>query len=191
MTLSGLGVSVATKTHGQIINGLIEGQFGRLEKIIPAGTLEARRISDGVNLYWRVTAEGKTTRIVIGRYDPKAPPKSLAPTRRGYSIRAAARAAEDMALEHVAHRDSGGYPALRRQRRQQRAAAVAAEEEAQQYTLAALMAAHGEDFVTAAKALGAWVEDGRPAPAQPTPIAGQAYQVLRTSRCEQSELCEQ
>lgn len=37
--------------------------------------------------------------------------------------------------------------------------------------LAYRMAAHGEDFITAAKALCAWVEDGRPAPARPTPIA--------------------
>lgn len=37
--------------------------------------------------------------------------------------------------------------------------------------LAYRMAMHGEDFVTAAKALSAWVEDGRPAPSRPTPIS--------------------
>jgi hypothetical protein len=36
--------------------------------------------------------------------------------------------------------------------------------------LAYRMAAHGEDFITAAKALGAWVDDGKPAPTRPTPI---------------------
>lgn len=36
--------------------------------------------------------------------------------------------------------------------------------------LAYQMAAHGVDFVTAAKALGAWIDDGKPAPTRPTPI---------------------
>ena len=36
--------------------------------------------------------------------------------------------------------------------------------------LAYRMAAHGEDFITAAKALGAWVDDGKPTPTRPTPI---------------------
>jgi hypothetical protein len=36
--------------------------------------------------------------------------------------------------------------------------------------LAYRMAVAGEDFTTAAKALGAWVEDGRAAPSKPTPI---------------------
>ncbi|WP_293225026.1 hypothetical protein [Ottowia sp.] len=36
--------------------------------------------------------------------------------------------------------------------------------------LAYHMAAHGDDFMTAAKALGAWVDDGKPTPARPAPI---------------------
>lgn len=36
--------------------------------------------------------------------------------------------------------------------------------------LAYHMAEHGMDFVAAAKDLGAWVDDGRPAPARPTPL---------------------
>ncbi len=45
--------------------------------------------------------------------------------------------------------------------------------------LAYRMAAHSEDFTTAAKALGAWVDDGRPAPTRPTPIpARDALQLL-------------
>lgn len=46
--------------------------------------------------------------------------------------------------------------------------------------LAYHMAAHGLGFVDAAKALGAWVEDGRPEPRRrPTPISpGDALQVL-------------
>ena len=36
--------------------------------------------------------------------------------------------------------------------------------------LAYRMAAHGEDFMTAAKALGAWADDGKPGQYRPTPI---------------------
>jgi hypothetical protein len=45
--------------------------------------------------------------------------------------------------------------------------------------LAYRMAVAGEDFVTAAKALGAWQDDGKPAPARPTPISARdALQLL-------------
>lgn len=45
--------------------------------------------------------------------------------------------------------------------------------------LAYRMATHGEDFTTAAKALGCWVDDGRPAPTRPTPFSPrQALEVL-------------
>ncbi|HOB65819.1 hypothetical protein [Ottowia sp.] len=37
--------------------------------------------------------------------------------------------------------------------------------------LAYRIAVTGEDFITAAKALGAWVEDGRPAPRNPAPLS--------------------
>lgn len=33
------------------------------------------------------------------------------------------------------------------------------------------MAAHGEDFIDAAKALGAWIDDDKAAPRKPTPIS--------------------
>lgn len=45
--------------------------------------------------------------------------------------------------------------------------------------LAYQMAVTGEDFIAAAKALGAWVDDGRPAPTRPTPLpARDALQIL-------------
>lgn len=82
---------MASITHGQTISGLVEGQFARLEKISPAGTLEVRRLKTGVVFYWRVTAGGKTDRVTIGPYDPKAPPRSMLPTRRGHSVQSAIR----------------------------------------------------------------------------------------------------
>lgn len=47
--------------------------------------------------------------------------------------------------------------------------------------LAYEMASTGTDFPTAAKALGAWVDDGNPAPARPTPLpARDAILILAT-----------
>ena len=47
--------------------------------------------------------------------------------------------------------------------------------------LAYHMAAHGMEFIEAAKELGAWVDDGRPAPANPAPFTPrQALGVLMT-----------
>ena len=40
--------------------------------------------------------------------------------------------------------------------------------------LAYYMAVHGAEFVDAAKALGAWVDDGRAAPPRPTPLSPRA-----------------
>ena len=37
--------------------------------------------------------------------------------------------------------------------------------------LAYRMAAHGEEFIGAAKALGAWIDDDKPAPRKPIPIS--------------------
>jgi len=45
--------------------------------------------------------------------------------------------------------------------------------------LAYHMAAHGLDFASAARELGAWVDDGKPAPAKPAPFpARDAIQIL-------------
>lgn len=49
---------------------------------------------------------------MIGSYDASAPPKSLQPTQRGFSVQAAIRAAEALAQKHQANIQHGGYPAL-------------------------------------------------------------------------------
>ena len=73
---------MTTKTSGQSINELSPGQFLKIGKVIPAGSLEVRKLASGaVTFYWRVTINGKTAREVIGVYDPSAPPKSLQHTR--------------------------------------------------------------------------------------------------------------
>ena len=103
---------MTTKTSGQIINELSLGQFLKLGKVIPSGSLEARKMASGaVTFYWRVTINRKTAREVIGVYDPSAPPKTLTPSTRGYSINAAMRAAEALAAKHHANLENGGLRA--------------------------------------------------------------------------------
>lgn len=101
-----------TKTHGQIINELVVGKFARLAKIAPSGSLEARKLTTGTALYWRVTIGGKSERVPIGLYDSNAAPKSLKATTKGFSVQAAIRAAETLAQGHHANIPHGGYRGL-------------------------------------------------------------------------------
>lgn len=95
------------------INDLAPGVFTTLSKVKPMGALQARKqVSGAVALYWRYSIGSTSERVPIGIYDSSAPPKSLAPTKAGYSLAAAMRAAENLALEHHQHRDEGGRPAL-------------------------------------------------------------------------------
>jgi hypothetical protein len=126
-------------THGQRINELKIGQSIVLEKIPRGGSLEARRLQSGaVQMYWRHTTAGRTERLPIGPYDPLAPPKSLSPSTRGYSVAAALEAAR----EH-AKTDNETPGGLRAQREREKAAAEAETRKAtarQRYTLQALCA---------------------------------------------------
>lgn len=49
--------------------------------------------------------------------------------------------------------------------------------------LAYRMAAHCEDFIAAAKALGAWIDDGKPSPTRPTPISPRDAIALMAVEC--------
>ena len=103
----------ADSTPGQVINGLTPGKFANLGKVLPSGSLEARKLASGAVLfYWRSTIGGKTERVTIGHYDSSAAPKSLKPTVAGYSALAATRAAEVLAQKHQENKQAGGYPAL-------------------------------------------------------------------------------
>lgn len=119
-------------TPGQVINGLSQGSFAVLCKVNPSGSLEARRLVAGVQFYWRYTLDGKTDRVPVGAYDSGAPPKSIKPTDRGYSVQAAIRAAEDLAHRHRATIDMGGHRAAVK-------AAKQAKEDARLYTLDAML----------------------------------------------------
>lgn len=100
------------KSPGEIINELVSGKFANLGKITPSGSLEARKLSTGTMLYWRVTIGGKTERVTIGLYDSSAPPLKPTPTAKGFSIKAAIRAAEVLAQAHKDNLKIGGHRGL-------------------------------------------------------------------------------
>ena len=104
---------LATKTPGQLINEMPKGVFKTLEKINPIGALQARKQSNGtVTLYWRYSIGNVSERVLIGIYDSSAPPKSLNPTEKGFSITAAIDAAKRQAKAHYDNREKGGRPAM-------------------------------------------------------------------------------
>lgn len=131
---------MATKTSGQTINELSPGQFLKLGKVIPSGSLEGRKLASGaVSFYWRVTINGKTAREVIGIYDPSAPPKSLKPTSKGFSVLAAMRAAEALAEQHHANLANGGFAGVKAAEQEAKDKAKTAKLEAAKFTLQALL----------------------------------------------------
>lgn len=108
-----MGDSRDTATPGQTINQMPTGVFVTLVKVRRAGAIQARRSSLGeVTLYWRYSIGSYSERVRIGLYDSSAPPKSLEPTSRGYSVAAAVAMAEGLAKEHDDKRKDGGRPAL-------------------------------------------------------------------------------
>jgi len=138
------------KTAGQVLRTLELGKFVSLGKVHPAGALEARRLAAGISLYWRVTHNGKAHREKIGIYDSSAPPKSLIPTERGFSISAATRAAEAFALQHEANKTQGGFVGIKQAKEQERQQQAEEREKALSHSLQALM----EDYADHLEALG-------------------------------------
>lgn len=98
------------RTIGTLLRDLQSGIFLTVRKIEHGGALQARRLSSGgIQFYWRYTHDEKTDRVVIGAYDPSAPPKSLKPSPKGYSVAAAVEACRVRAQIHREKADEGGY----------------------------------------------------------------------------------
>lgn len=137
------------KTTGQKINQLPAGKFLNLGRVIPSGTLEARKLTSGaVTFYWRFTINGKASRESIGIYDPSAPPKSLQPTAKGFSIAAAMRAAEVLAVSHHSNLADGGFTAIKAKKIEAKAKAKAEKIEAEKHTLGNLIIGYCEHLQT-------------------------------------------
>ena len=141
-----------TKSMGQVINELPFGKFATLKKIVPCGALQARKQkTGGVSLYWRYSIGTTTERVPIGFYDSLAPPKSLNPTTRGYSLAAATARSEHLASEHLLYREQGGRPALLLKKAKEKAAADTQAQLRSTHTLQALMDAYVEYLKTSGR----------------------------------------
>ncbi|MDP3424692.1 MAG: integrase [Burkholderiaceae bacterium] len=138
------------KTHGMTINEAPPGKFIKLERVNPCGTLEVRKLTVGAQFYWRTELDQKTLRVPVGLYDSGAPPKSLAPTSKGYSVAAALRKAETIAEVHKAHLPAGGWPSVLATEEEVRQRARAAAVEAKKQTLHCLLL----DYCAHLEALG-------------------------------------
>ena len=132
---------MATETTlGQVITDMKRGVFVTLQKVMPMGSLQARKQTSGaVTLYWRYSIGTKSERVAIGLYDSSAPPKSLKPTPKGFSIAAAVQKAQELASEHHQHREAGGRPALVAAKRAAQDAEHLAKEQAAKFTLSNLL----------------------------------------------------
>ncbi len=130
-------------THAERLKDLVAGQSCVVEKIPGGGSLEARRLpTDRIQFYWRYTADKRTERVPLGPHDPVAPPKSLRPTNRGYSIAAALEAARDLAKHN--HEVPGGLRAQRHREEREAALAAATKTAREAHSLKALCVAYCE-----------------------------------------------
>lgn len=125
------------------------GDFVTLGPVVPYGTFQARKARDGVvSFYWRykVTVGGvqKTGREKIGRYDGKLSPKSLEPVGDRYSLEAARRAAQQLAVAHAGRREEGGILAIKADAKAAREQALEVAATDRSLTLAQLVADYAD-----------------------------------------------
>jgi hypothetical protein len=127
------------------LSALKEIKFYTLQRIHPAGTLQARKDTLGVTtFYWRCTINNRDFRETIGVFDAKCPPLAQEPTSHGYSMRAAAVQASKLAGLHMQYLSIGGLLGLRQQqaidKKLAEQAAMAAAQEAESLRFAAIQA---------------------------------------------------
>jgi len=109
----------------------------RLER---GGALQARKLANGVvQLYWRYSLGGRTSREPIGAYDASAPPRKLEPTTRGYGVAAALEKCRELAAVHVARAETGGLREVKAERRKAFSAQKAVDAEKSLRTLRKLL----------------------------------------------------
>lgn len=129
--------SAALKSLGE---GVFVTLHSRLDR---GGALQARRLANGaVQLYWRYSLGGKTSREPIGVYDPSAPPKKLQPTSRGYGLAAALEKCRELAIVHAERANEGGLREAKVEKRKAFQAQKAMEAEKSERTLQKLLDAY-------------------------------------------------
>jgi|GEM_PF-667544 len=112
------------------LKAMTEGETITLTKIEPAGALQARNGKKGIIFFWRYSQGTTSQRLPIGPYDPTpGHVNKHTPTAAGYSIAAAIKAAEAMAVQHVTAKAEGsGMGEILEQQKQAKAEAKAKQE---------------------------------------------------------------
>jgi integrase len=133
-------ISATTAAIKSLDGGAFVTLHSRLDR---GGALQARKLANGVvQLYWRYSLAGKTSREPIGAYDPSAPPKKLQPTLRGYGLAAALERCRELADVHAARADTGGLREAKEEKRKTFLAQKAVEAEKSERTLQKLLDAY-------------------------------------------------
>ncbi len=139
-------VSAASAAIKSLEGGAFVTLHSRLDR---GGALQARKLANGaVQLYWRYSLGGKTSREPIGVYDPSAPPKKLQPTPRGYGLAAALERCRELADIHSARADTGGLREAKAEKRKSFVAQKAAEAAKSERTLQKLLDAYVQHLKT-------------------------------------------
>ena len=97
------------------LKALEAGETATIAPIDPAGSLQARRGIKGVVFYWRFSLGAHSERMKIGPFDAApASVNKLTPTPAGFSLKAAMKEAQRLAVEHVTSKASGdgGMPSI-------------------------------------------------------------------------------
>jgi hypothetical protein len=133
-------VSAASAAIKSLDGGAFVTLHSRLDR---GGALQARKLANGaVQLYWRYSLGGKTSREPIGVYDPSAPPKKLQPTPRGYGLAAALEKCRELADVHAERAQTGGLREAKAEKRKTFIAQKAAEAVKSERTLQKLLDAY-------------------------------------------------
>ncbi len=114
------------------LKAMTEGETITVCKVAPAGALQARNGKKGIVFFWRYSHGTTSQRLPIGPYDPTpGHVNKHTPTAAGYSIAAAIKAAEALAVQHTtAKAAGGGMGEILEQQKQAKAAAKAQQEAA-------------------------------------------------------------
>lgn len=109
----------------------------RLER---GGSLQARKLTNGsVQLYWRYSHDGRTSREPLGPFDASAPPKKLQPTAKGYGLAAAIEQCRALAQVHTERASTGGLREAKAEARRAHVQAKQIEVDRSQRTLRKLL----------------------------------------------------
>ena len=109
------------------IKAMAEGETITVCKVAPAGALQARSGKKGIVFFWRYSQGTTSQRLPIGPYDSTpGHVNKHTPTAAGYSIAAAIKAAEALAVQHVTAKAEGsGMGEILEQQKQAKAEAKA------------------------------------------------------------------